>query len=152
MVEEHGYSAMPPSKVIYCHCPILEVDSFLNKPVSSLQLWLQHQASHNAYASATDYVNSTSGWTTTYLVYQFAQQVNKLVLQTEPSAHEHKDISREEGRIWFFVKLQLCQCSLKMHKMHPAMSIAGHLEVGNLDNQDFQHHLGRRKHSTTCGV
>ena len=46
----------------------------------------------------------------------------------------------------FSVKLQLCKCSLEMHKMHPAMSIAGHLEVGSLDNQDFQHH------STTCGV
>ena len=36
----------------------------------------------------------------------------------------------------FSVKLQLCKCSLEMHKMHPAMSIAGHLEVGSLDNQD----------------
>jgi hypothetical protein len=31
----------------------------------------------------------------------------------------------------FSVKLQLCKCSLEMHKMHPAMSIAGHLEVGS---------------------
>jgi len=46
-VEEHGYGAIPPSKELYCHFPISEVDSFLNEPVSSPELLLQHQVSQN---------------------------------------------------------------------------------------------------------
>jgi hypothetical protein len=58
-------------------------------------------------ASATHCVNCTSSRTTTDLVYYFSQHVDKLVSQTEPSAHKRKDRSREEGRI-----CNLCEASI----------------------------------------
>ena len=63
-----------------------------------------------------DSINCTNSRTTTYLVYHFAQQITKLVSQTKPSAHEHKDRSREEDRICILcgASVVTCKCSLEI--------------------------------------
>ena len=61
------------------------------------------------HASATECVNFTSTWTMTDLVYHFTQQVNNLVSQMKPSAHEQKIKidAVKKAKFAFSVKLQL---------------------------------------------
>ena len=83
-------------------------------------------------ASATDCVNCTSGRTTIDLDYHFSQHVDNLVSQTEPSAHKHKDRSREEGRICNLCEASILSAHLSCTRWTRQCDNK-HLEVGSLD-------------------